>query len=332
MEGQENIDIQSKKITDEIKKKSLEDIGILDKYPDYISKLKGINIQTLGDLIYADTNKVREVINADGYSSYYFLRSLLMENNFLFEDDRIAFEKQGISSDLALIPVKELDLPPSTKNLLVRRYGVLFFGDLLTLDYNAILKFKMLPEDRLIELKKYLHSLGFSLPNEREFLKEKLERYRKNGIVPVGDELNLDGGISTILYKSNIFTVEDLINFGPLVFRLVGMGKIRNDRLKEAMIRKNISFNKTSQIQTDVVSNILPSEKIIQQLRTEYMSIDDRIKEKESCMTQLEVLNNTKKVLVSRENQLDEEINKLSQKLKVLNMTNGGTNYGRRSN
>lgn len=332
MEGQENIDIQSKKITDEIKKKSLEDIGILDKYPDYISKLKGINIQTLGDLIYADTNKVREVINADGYSSYYFLRSLLMENNFLFEDDRIAFEKQGISSDLALIPVKELDLPPSTKNLLVRRYGVLFFGDLLNLDYNAILKFKMLPEDRLIELKKYLHSLGFSLPNEREFLKEKLERYRKNGIVPVGDELNLDGGISTILYKSNIFTVEDLINFGPLVFRLVGMGKIRNDRLKEAMIRKNISFNKTSQIQTDVVSNILPSEKIIQQLRTEYMSIDDRIKEKESCMTQLEVLNNTKKVLVSRENQLDEEINKLSQKLKVLNMTNGGTNYGRRSN
>ena len=311
------------KLTDDLKNKPLYSFDFIEKYD--IDILNSMNIRTFGELLEVNTDQLYQKLKEYGRPEKYFeIRKIIMKNGFLFNDDRLCFQSLGINDEVALIPITNLSISNRLKNAFTR-WSICYFGDLLSLDYKHIKEIRAIGNLELIELKKYVHSLGYLLKGEEEELIEIKERYKRDGIPMIQEELNLDGKVSGILYRNKIYTVQDLIDFGEEVFRLVGMGVLNKERLKVAMKSKNIHFK------TDFAgfgedfntsAAFMPKDEDIEQLKKQNHEIQSRIEQKEQLLQDLNALIEERISLTEREIQLDEEID---SKIKSLQAIRKGT-------
>ena len=291
MENENVVFLQSRKIelTEELNSTPLYLINGLKE--SAINSLNNIGINTLGELLKTDTCKLYHEL-----FDYWMVRCVIMQMGLLFNDDHINYESIGISDEIALIPIESLNISKEMKHVLARIAGIYFLGDLLSCDYMRLLKLRDIGEDGLIELKNYIHSLGYSLRNEKPLLSEIIEEYKTKGIPLIQEELNLDENTSIILYRNGIYTVNDLIKYGEKVFNLFDMGELNSQKLKEAMQNNNIQFGTTAA--TDTVTN-----DFCNQLET-----DDRMNKIKTLLLEIQRLFTAKEELIARENLLDEEI------------------------
>ena len=227
-------------VTEDLKNMSLDSLNIDG---EDIAVLKSMGISTLGDLLGASTTQLYDRLKTGILSRYWGIRNTVMDMGLLFTDDHAEYEELGISDDVALIPIRNLGLSTRVKNALTRKGQIYYLGDLLARDFESLVRIRNLGEDGIVEIKKYAHSLGYSLKDEDLLLKERKAEYKAKGIPMVQEELGLDGKTSGVLYRNGIYTLQDLINLGERVFELVGMGDVKAQKLREAIASKGIKLS-----------------------------------------------------------------------------------------
>lgn len=334
MEGQKENSVvlktMKRELTDELKNMPIDSLNGIDESD--IRRLQSMGISTLGKLLQANTDQLYDRFKTQYYSRFWSIRYVVMEMGLLFNDDHEEFEQLGISDDVALIPISSLAISNRLKNTLTRKAGIYFLGDLLSNDYASLRRVRTLGEDGLIELKKYVHSLGYSLKDEEPALSEIKEEYKSKGITMVQEELGLDAKTSGVLYRNGIFTVQDLINYGERVFELVGMGDLKTQKLKAAMEAKDVHFG-TSVVITPEDSQepaaVVPTEQVVERLKQENTAIKIRIARKEELASEYDRLIAEREELIAREQKLDEEIASKIAMLQSVEQKGEGT-YGRR--
>lgn len=317
-------------VTEDLKNMSLDSLNIDG---EDIAVLKSMGISTLGDLLGASTTQLYDRLKTGILSRYWGIRNTVMDMGLLFTDDHAEYEELGISDDVALIPIRNLGLSTRVKNALTRKGQIYYLGDLLARDFESLVRIRNLGEDGIVEIKKYAHSLGYSLKDEDLLLNERKAEYKAKGIPMVQEELGLDGKTSGVLYRNGIYTLQDLINLGERVFELVGMGDVKAQKLREAIASKGIKLSTEVVFTKEEISEpiaVMPTEKIVKQLKQENTAIQLRISQKEELSAEYDRLIAERKELMAREQKLDKEIALKIAMLQSVDQKEEGVNYGRR--
>ena len=295
-----------RELTEEVRNMSIDALDGMEE--DYSEALKSVGITTLGELLNTNTDQLYDILKTQYASGYWPIRNAVMKMGFLFNDDHLEFERLGISDDVALIPINNLGISTRLKNSLARRGKIYFFGDLLSRDYASLIRLRNLGEESLTELKKYVHSLGYTLKDEEPTLSDIQEEYKAKGIPMLQEELGLDSRTCGVLYRNGIYTVQDIMNYGENIFSLVGMGDLKAQKLKEAMKSKNVYFGTTVTIPSEGPAAVMPSKEVVDYLKQENTAIKVRIKLKEDLISEYDRLIEERHELMLREKKLDEEI------------------------
>lgn len=205
--------------------------------------------------------------------------------------------------------------------------NILDLGTLLNTDYETFKNMRNVGERYLKELIDYVHSLGFTIKGEEKFLPIVLEEKRSRGIKLLED-YGFSSRVYLTLYRNGIYTLEELLEFGPAVYKLTGFGPLRQKELTDKMHELGVSFIELNIQEAkpafDGVS-ILPSEKAISQLAAENNSIRIIIERKENLLKEYESLLKERQELLAREQKLDSQI---QEKLNSLKESTGGIQHG----
>ncbi len=317
-------------LTEEMKQMPIEKLADKGMHEKSIEVLTKIGIQTLGQLLATDTDFIHEATLRVPYEARYSsIRKVIMGMGLFFNDDHLRWENAGISDEIAMIPINNLDLSPHVKTTIAKNTCITYFGDLLTTDYEVILHMRNFGEGPLVELKNYIHSLGFSLPNEEITMREIKDSFKAKGIPMVGDTLELDTRTSALLYRNGIYTIDDLVKCGLDVYEIIGMGDVKRKKLATALQAKNIQLGAPVVLPTGTPVAIRPTEENINKIREENLSISKRIDNKEKLLSEYDKLVAERNNLILREQKLDEEI---AARVALLSSQQNeeGSNYGRK--
>jgi len=348
-----------------IEKRPIYDlINIVDNYynthsiPNNVSKKEEIRV--LKNLVFslqiAGIKTLGEYRDAEIKNSEA-LKDIKANNDFLPEHDLIldlAFTEK-LTEDLTIISIDSLSLPTRIKNAL-KNNGITNLEELLDLDYSDIKSIKNFGPGLLLELKRYIHSLGYDLKGEEETIEDKRAEYESQGMVLVQNEINIRTKVVNVLNRNGIFTLQELIDFGENVYHLNRMGKVKADELRDALAEKGIYLEQSKEkvvkepistkiteekveepvstkiteekIEDTLVPSILPSEDIIEQLKQENQLIRKRIEQKEKLLSEYEKLIEENNDLIKKEQELDKEIAKRLETLQSLKNKEEGTSYG----
>lgn len=293
---------------------------------------------TISDLAAAKKEDVEElfsmtngsVYNYNGPLAFRRLKALLhcdFKITFLGEYDDI-----GLTSEVANTPVSELELPTAIKNILIKQLHAYTLGDLLTTDYEKIIMARNLGETHLGILKNYVHGLGYTLKDEQPTLKETIKALKEQG-VPLLEETISNARLYNLLYKNGIYTLTDLLNFGPDVCKLSGFGPLKQQELIDKMNELNITFNsspitieqKPEKLSTtpDPVATADPTELQILQLEEDNNAIRIRIEKKQALLEKYNCLIQEREQLIQREKELDQLIEVKVKEMKA-GISHGG--------
>ena len=314
-------------LTDEIKKTPIEILAEKKVSSDNIKTLLSMGIKTIGQLLNASVEEIYDATKINYGSEYYKIRESLIDMGLFFHEDHLKWEKAGISDEMAMIKFEKLDISNSLKNALYKNH-CMCLGDLLVMDYKEIQKLRGIGETGLIEIKNYIHSLGFSFSNEELTVEEARESFKEKGILMIEESLDLDPNVARLLYRNGIYTLQDLIKVGTEVYNLVGMGNVKKQALMQALQDKNITLKSTSILQKDAILSLKPSEAIINKSIRENKKIKDRIDYKEKVLSKYEKTIKEREALIAKEKRLDEQIAQIS--LLITQQKEEGTNYGRK--
>ena len=240
---------------------------------------------------------------------------LFNEKGLVLKDE---YKGINITLEEANVRLEDLvDLDKHIVKMLQRSLDIRTLGELLTTDYDEILKARNIGEHYMEVLKDYVHNKGYVIKNEAESLREILLNKRKEGIQLLEDVID-SPKVYLILYRNGIYTLEDLINYGPKALELPGYGPLRRKELIEKMKELGIEF------QVDVVINgekgTVPTKTLIDEVRRENKEIRERIEQKSALLLEYEELIKEREELLIREKELDAAI---ESKLKEL----GGSAY-----
>lgn len=258
-----------------------------------IQKLKNAKINTISDLISANTNYIYKLLKGNHALSpeYWSIREALIRMGLLFDDNLQEFKNRGIKKEIALVSVRSMNITQPLKNTLIKN-GIQCLGDILTTDYIKLSNCRGMGE-KIVELKKYIHSIGFVIQNEQLTKKEEQALREREGIKTAVEELGLSKNVAAVLNINGIVTIDDLLAHVPDIFyaKRIGM-KMRNE-LKEAMRNYGLEFTDPYENESDNVE--------IQKL-----------------LLELETLNNERQSLLSKYKELGKVINIKRKNLKAL--------------
>lgn len=239
------------------------------------------------------------------------IRRVLHDNGMHLKDE---YEGINISLEEANVRLEDLvGLDKHVVKMLQRSLYIYTLGELLTTDYEEILKARNIGEHYMEVLKEYVHKKGYVLLNEEKSLREILIQKRKEG-VQLLEEVIESPRIYLILYRNGIYTLEDLINYGPKVLELPSYGPLRRKQLLERMKELGVEFR------VDTVMNAhdqesVPTRELVDEVRRSNKEIKDRIEHKSAILLEYEELMEERKDLIAKEKELDELIQKKLREL-----------------
>lgn len=198
------------------------------------------------------------------------------------KQEKVVDENKEISLDTR---IQDLALPVRTKRRLCW-HGINTLQDLLNIDYQEIKHIKSIGEKHLIELRNYINSLGYQLLNEKLTTSEKREKLKNEGCVLLED-YNLSSQVYLTLYRNDIYTLDDLVEYGIKVYDLKGFGPNRQQELREKLQELNIQLeNKEKQKVKSLLEHVksnpnltrenLPDE--IASIKIQDLDLSNRIK------------------------------------------------------
>lgn len=287
--------------------------------------------------------RTKLILGRAGYATIADLESSTLENvkkqfqklkgtEFLYYDAELAFkqvkdllhrdyhitfkgeyEELGLTSEMAVVPVTTLDLPTGIKNILTKKLDIYTFGELLTTDYQRFLETKKLGDVTIRKLKDYIHGLGYTLKDEEPTLSETLDTLKAKG-VKLLEETIQDADIYMPMYRSGIYSIEDLLNNGPNFDKIYGFGPQKQQQLVEKMKELNLTFadntvdlqkKKQPSAEYQYESTIIVTDSMLEQEEIENAALRKRIKQKEELLSRYENIMAERQKLLAREKELD---------------------------
>lgn len=237
----------------------------------------------------------------------------------------------SVPEDLARTSVTQLQLSEYLMKRLLWS-NILDLGTLLNTDYETFKNMRNVGEKYLKELIDYVHSLGYTIKGEENFLSGILEEKRARGIKLLED-YGFSPRIYLTLYRNGIYTLEELLEYGREVNNLKRFGPLRQKELADKMQELGISFVEKQPIELRIQTakllpdggSSLPSDETISQLIADNNSIRTMINRKTQLLKQYESLLKERQELLAREQELDSQI---QEKLKALQEGVGGIQHG----
>ena len=288
----------------------LEELGLR---VDIASLLRSNGCASVEDLCDMTLEKLEEILKYP--YQVRWIRRVLHDNGMQLKDEYKGLNLTIEEANVRLDDLEDLDI--HLKKVLRQRLYVYTVGELLTTDYEEILKARGIGEHYMEMLKEYVHSKGYVIRNEAESLREILIKKRAEGIQLL-EEVMDDPKIYLILYRHGIYSLEDLIKYGPKALKLPGYGPLRRKELVDKMKELGIEF------QVEVIVNgeksAVPAKSLIEEVRRENKEIRERVEQKSALLLEYEELVKEREELKARESELDELID---SKLKEL----GGNAY-----
>lgn len=206
-------------------------------------------------------------------------------------------------------------LPKSIQNAL-KRWGIITFESLIACDYDSLSRIHNIGEMGLKCIRDYVREMGYKIPNEHLSIKEIKETFRLQNAT-----LLEDIGIPPLLYgtlnQNGIYTVEDLVSYGPEVFSLFGMGVAKRELLAKEMREKSLSFKTSKPHKFTIISKKEDDslESLCEKVKDDNTAIEARIEEKRALIEEYEALLLSRKELLKTEAALDQEIESLQQQI-----------------
>ncbi len=294
-------------------------IEMLDVDTSYINILKKANITTIEKLISMSESEVVTILNIVSPVGFSVVRNALMNKSYLFDFDKIRYKQYNIPDEYIFIKVDDLHLSTRLIHAL-KNSNIKYLGDLLTTNYIKIIRLRNVGNNSIKELRDYVHKLGFNFPDERDSYKDKIAKYQAQNIPLLKDALNISNTVANALYRADIFTVEDLISYGPKVFKLYGIGKMGEEEIKNAMANLGITFQEK---ETILLGKEHLSEKEIENEKLVSQEIKTRVEKKEELLKKFNALMEERKELLKKEKELDELILNAIKEYKQLGVNDG---------
>ncbi len=136
--------------------------------------------------------------------------------------------------------------------------------------------------------------------------------------------------LSKLLYQNGIYTIEDLVNFGPDVLQLNGMGPLRQQKILALMQNMELEFKQPAEAQIKTANRpdvtFRPTEAMVLQAQIENDAIKNRIQRKEQLIEKYNQLMVERQALLAQETALDKKI------VSTVNNLKEGIPHGRKSN
>lgn len=291
-----------KELTDEIRNMSIDNIREL-RFD--ANELKTLGINTLGELLQFDTEKLSNYFRNKHSFGYERVINAVSDLGFIMNDDKKVYEELNVSDEAALIPIKELALSPKLKHKLKSNLYINYLGKLLTTKWRVFNSYRFhLDDEDLIELKNYIHSLGYTIIDEEDTLTE-IKRSKGANLIEIS--LGLSTKVANIMYRNNIFTIDDLIKYGPNIYKVFGMGEVKKNELASALKNKGITLGEMNEVKVTVKDEILtkPNEGTIAKLKQENKIIQRRIERKQALLDEYNKLLQEQAKLRLIESELD---------------------------
>lgn len=132
------------------------------------------------------------------------------------------------------IKVDDMPLSSRIKKILTRYLRVNTLEELVSIDYEVLKRTRGMGEVALLEVKDYVHSLGYSFKNENGPYSTKEEELIRASKKPLSS-YGFSSLFCSFMYKNGIFTLEDILDRGSLIERLEGMSSMKMDELHEKL-------------------------------------------------------------------------------------------------
>ena len=245
----------------------LEELGL--SY-DEVQLLKRYGCSCIDDLTKLTLEELNERMQYPFQVRY--IRRVLHENGLCLKNE---YDGLNISMEEVNVKLEDLvDLDKHIVKMLQRSLYIYTWGELLTTDYEEILKARNIGEHYMEVLKEYVHSKGYVLKNEEESLREILIKKRNEGIRLLEEDIK-SPKVYLILYRNGIYTLEDLVAYGPKALELPGYGPLRRKELVDKMKELGVEF------QVDKIVNreksTVPTQTLVDEVRRENKAIRERV-------------------------------------------------------
>lgn len=269
------------------------------------SKTKNILIEagyeTIGDLVSKEVYDISFLLTEGTFN--HFCDTIHYDYEMLFKGEYNP--REVVNEEVEKKKLTDVALPTSIKFALMRG-GITTLGQLLVTDYQEIKRIRNMGVRHLTILKEYVHSLGYTLRSESTTIEEKKEILKSQGVKLIEEYFN-DPLLMLTFYKNNIFTLEDLINFGPGIYHLGGIGNKRKQLIAKRLKELNISFGEEDYI--------IPSQEENDLIKNENEDLTTNIKKKKILLKEYYDLLKENKELKLRESELDELLNQIEDVL-----------------
>lgn len=160
-------------------------------------------------------------------------------------------EENGINIETSNVKITSLGLDGRITNKLRVYFGIKTLEELLELDYECLFRIRGLGEESILKLKECIHKFGYSFKNEKLTINEVKEEYRKQGKLLL-EELGLASDVCIKLYRNNIYTLEELVQYGDDVYDLDKFGVACGNKLKAFLKVNNYDFSKREYLYGDI--------------------------------------------------------------------------------
>lgn len=229
------------------------------------------------------------------------------------EETDILVKTVDIPEEVARIELKEFNL---SNRLIIKlhRGGIDDLGTLLRTHIRTYRGMRGMGITYITELIHYVHSIGYSLQGEEEFVPFILEEKKASG-VKLLEDYDFPPRVVTILYRNGIYTLEELLERQEEVKSFASFGQVRQQELADKMDELGILFPEKKQeevlpIQSAhrEVSLPLPLDKSVQELSRENDGLRSLINRKKILLNRYQELLAEKQELLATSARLDSEI------------------------
>jgi len=208
--------------------------NVMDRY--FANILNENGYETIGDLT---ETKAEDVMKSfDFYFGFSCVRAFIHNQyGFTFKDE---YKDIGLDNKTAFISIDDLEITNGIKVILKRNAYIYTLGELLTTPFDNIMLCRQMSEAKMLEIKEYIHSLGYKLQNEHLFASEIVDNLRTEGKVPLED-YGFTPNVYNILYRNGIYTLDDLYQRKGEIVNFKNFGPLREQELNDILNNIDVS-------------------------------------------------------------------------------------------
>ena len=190
------------------------------------------------------------------------------------------------------------------------RHNIETLEELLDTDYEDLIKIRQLGASGINEIKKVLHDAGYKIKNEENSLEAKREKLKSQGRLLLED-LGFPSQTYAILYKTGIFTIEQLNENWNKITQLRGYGPYRQQSLLEHLAMLGIEATAEQLIIPEDVEKRLKEMESKRKIEATELKQQEETEEWNILIKEYQALIAEKQNLRKREEEIDEELGRI---------------------